>query len=206
MRGQKSYKIWFGLYFFNNFKCIILFFLKTKGTGPDAFFYVGKFGTYPNQANSKGFQVPYPENQSGEKLKAFNGETIQIKLPNSLKTKEIGWLSVWCRQFSVDFGNVPFFMDSQNKPNKENEVENEAESSAESGAESSAESENAADFINSHNIIVTLIINLLTVLINAWSRTEFLMFKMGIKWSFAERKVSRSEAKKFNNFDRKSNI
>ena len=62
-------------------------------------------------------------------------------------------------------------MDSQNKPNKENEVENEAESSAESGAESSAESsaesENAADFINSHNIIVTLIINLLTVLINA---------------------------------------
>merc|ERR1712018_211105 len=51
------------------------------GTGPDAFFYVGKFGTKPQQANSKGFQVPYPENQSGKKLNAFNGETIQIKLP-----------------------------------------------------------------------------------------------------------------------------
>ena len=106
--------------------------------------------------------MPYPENQSGEKLNAFNGETIQIKLPNNLKTNEIGWLSVWCRQFSVDFGNVPFFMDSQNKPNKENEVESDAES----GAESEAESENAADFINSHNIIVTIILNLFTVLIN----------------------------------------
>ena len=89
--------------------CNLLFWI---GNGTDAFFYVGKFGTYVENANSDGFQIAYPENQVGTKLTAFTNETIQIKMPNELKTTEIGWLAVWCPEFYQNFGYVPFFMGS----------------------------------------------------------------------------------------------
>ena len=85
------------------------------GAGPDAFFYVGKFGTKVQDANRVGIKVPYPEN-SDVKLPAYNGQTLILKLPNGIKSNEIGWLSVWCVKFSVNFGHLPFFMSSDDNP------------------------------------------------------------------------------------------
>ena len=82
----------------------ISFFFLQIGKGPDAFFYVGKKGT---EINSDGIRLPYPEN-SDQKLGEFNGETIKINLPKEIKFDEIGWLSVWCRKFGVDFGHLIF--------------------------------------------------------------------------------------------------
>ena len=60
------------------------------GTAPDAFFYVGKFNTMVYNANTVGFKVDYPENSPNAVLQAFNGEDVTIKLPNGLKSNEIG--------------------------------------------------------------------------------------------------------------------
>ena len=43
-----------------------------------------------NNANSDGFKVDYPENSPNAVLQAFNGEDVTIKLPNGLKSNEIG--------------------------------------------------------------------------------------------------------------------
>merc|ERR1711994_550496 len=80
---------------------------KYDGKGPDVYFYVGKKGTEIKNANIDGIRLPYPEN-SDQKLGEFNGETIKINLPKEIRFDEIGWLSVWCRKFSVDFGHLIF--------------------------------------------------------------------------------------------------
>ena len=80
---------------------------KYIGKGPDVYFYVGKKGTEIKNANIDGIRLPYPEN-SDQKLGKFNGETIKINLPKEIKFDEIGWLSVWCRKFGVDFGHLIF--------------------------------------------------------------------------------------------------
>merc|ERR1712223_788705 len=85
------------------------------------FFYVGKKGT---EINSDGIRLPYPEN-SDQKLGEFNGETIKINLRNEIKFDEIGWLSVWCRKFSVDFGHLIFDYGSSNVNIDENHNEND---------------------------------------------------------------------------------
>lgn len=41
-------------------------------------------------ANSVGFKVDYPENSPDAVLQAFNGEDVTIKLPDGLKSNEIG--------------------------------------------------------------------------------------------------------------------
>merc|ERR1711983_415990 len=94
---------------------------KYDGKGPDAFFYVGKKGTEPN---SDGIRLPYPEN-SDQKLGEFNGETIKINLPKEIRFDEIGWLSVWCRKFSVDFGHWIENYGSSNVNIDENHNEND---------------------------------------------------------------------------------
>ncbi|KAI5706345.1 hypothetical protein M8J75_007174 [Diaphorina citri] len=55
------------------------------GTGPDAYFWVGK-------------DPPV--------LKAYQKADIILKLPNGMRIKDIKWLSVWCRRFTVNFGDI----------------------------------------------------------------------------------------------------
>jgi len=97
---------------------------KYDGKGPAAFFYVGKKGTEIKNANSDGIRLPYPEN-SDQKLGEFNGETIKINLPKEIRFDEIGWLSVWCRKFSVDFGHWIENYGSSNVNIDENHNEND---------------------------------------------------------------------------------
>jgi len=83
------------------------------GAGPDAFFWAGT-----SQApSSVGTILPYPfagkfynyEDLSAPILsRRFNKEDIVLTLPEDLKASDIKWLSVWCRQFSVNFGDLFF--------------------------------------------------------------------------------------------------
>ena len=87
---------------------------KYDGTGPDAFFLVGTRGT-PSRA---GTILPYPFNgtfygyddQSAPIIKgSFIGDKdITLTLPKYLKATNIKWLSVWCRRFNQNFGDVMF--------------------------------------------------------------------------------------------------
>ena len=93
-----------------------------SGTGPDAFFYVGKKGSYVHSANQKGIWIPYPI-WSQSKLSAFNGEnTIRLELDKDLNINELSWLSVWCRQYAVDFGHV-YLIEAVNNPNPVKEID-----------------------------------------------------------------------------------
>ena len=46
--------------------------------------------------------------QSAPILKGSAKEQITLRLPENMKVGDIKWLSVWCRKFSVDFGNLIF--------------------------------------------------------------------------------------------------
>merc|ERR1711997_511782 len=84
------------------------------GAGPDAFFWAGTQG-YPSGV---GTILPYPfegkffeyEDQSAPILSGrFSGDKeITLTLPDTLKATDIKWLSVWCRAFSVNFGDLTF--------------------------------------------------------------------------------------------------
>merc|ERR1711953_1152614 len=84
------------------------------GAGPDAFFWVGTQGS----PSSVGTILPYPfegkffeyEDQSAPILQGqFSGDKdIKLPLPDSLKTTDLKWISVWCRAFQVNFGDLTF--------------------------------------------------------------------------------------------------
>ncbi|XP_055306953.1 protein Skeletor, isoforms B/C isoform X1 [Sitodiplosis mosellana] len=75
------------------------------GTGPDAFFWVGK----TPRPSPEGYIIPYPEEYTGRDppiLQAHNNTDIILRLPMGKRIRDIRWLSVWCRRFTVDFGEV----------------------------------------------------------------------------------------------------
>ncbi|CRL05403.1 CLUMA_CG018002, isoform B [Clunio marinus] len=75
------------------------------GTGPDAFFWVGN----SPRPSPEGYIIPYPEEYSGREppvLRAHNNSDIILRLPMGKRIRDTRWLSVWCRRFTVDFGEV----------------------------------------------------------------------------------------------------
>lgn len=69
--------------------------------GADAHFWVG-VGAQPGP---DGTVVP-DENGATKPLKRYEGKTIVITLPDHLTVFDIDHLSVWCKAFFADFGNV----------------------------------------------------------------------------------------------------
>jgi len=83
------------------------------GAGPDAFFWTGT----SKQPTAVGTILPYPfkgefyeyEDQNAPILnKRYNNEEVTLTLPDNLKTSDLKWLSVWCRAFRVNFGDMFF--------------------------------------------------------------------------------------------------
>ncbi|XP_050068770.1 protein Skeletor, isoforms B/C-like isoform X2 [Anopheles maculipalpis] len=75
------------------------------GNAPDAFFWVGN----SPRPSPEGYIIPYPEEYSGREppvLQQHNNTDIILKLPMGKRIRDIRWLSVWCRRFTVDFGEI----------------------------------------------------------------------------------------------------
>ncbi|XP_066247644.1 protein Skeletor, isoforms B/C isoform X1 [Euwallacea similis] len=75
------------------------------GTGPDAFFWIGN----SPRPSPEGIIIPYPEDyyeRDPPILKAHNNTNIILRLPMGKRIRDIRWLSVWCRRFTVDFSEV----------------------------------------------------------------------------------------------------
>ncbi|TRY81057.1 hypothetical protein TCAL_09448 [Tigriopus californicus] len=73
------------------------------GQGPDAYFYAGESGV-PSEdgyiiANEKGTE---------DVLSSYRTKNIVLTLPGGKTVKDIKWLSVWCRAFGVNFGELVF--------------------------------------------------------------------------------------------------
>ena len=43
----------------------------------------------------------------------FSSENCRLTLPEDLKASEIKWLSVWCRRFTISFGDLFFSEDME---------------------------------------------------------------------------------------------
>jgi len=102
-----------GEVFMKDEKTLVIKGFTYDGAGPDAFFWAGTSQT----PSSVGTILPYPfegkfyeyEDQNAPILsKRFNGEEIVLTLPETLKATDIKWLSVWCRAFQVNFGDLQF--------------------------------------------------------------------------------------------------
>jgi len=86
------------------------------GAGPDAFFLVGTEGT-PEKTNEsttailahpfQGIHYQYRDQEATILEAALNIQVV-LTLPPNMKVSDVKWLSVWCRKFSVDFGNMIF--------------------------------------------------------------------------------------------------
>ena len=84
------------------------------GQGPDAFFWVGTSGV----PSDEGHILPYPFDGKFYKYKDsdapvltgyFDGsKDLKLTLPDDLNVSDLKWFSVWCRQFSVNFGDLIF--------------------------------------------------------------------------------------------------
>jgi len=85
--------------------------LQYDGAGPDTFFWVGT----GNQPHTRGRQIAN-ENGSLEVLNKYEGEDIELKLPDDLTVFDIDWLSVWCVAYKQDFGHVKIPRDDLNVP------------------------------------------------------------------------------------------
>lgn len=75
------------------------------GTGPDAFFWIGN----SPRPSPEGTIIPFPDDyyeRDPPVLKAHNNSDIILRLPMGKRIRDIRWLSVWCRRFTVDFGEV----------------------------------------------------------------------------------------------------
>ncbi|XP_050532309.1 protein Skeletor, isoforms B/C-like [Daktulosphaira vitifoliae] len=75
------------------------------GIGPTAYFWAGK----TSRPSPDGFIIPYPEDYPAVEpppLQTHNNSNIILRLPPNKRIKDIKWLSVWCRRFTVNFGEV----------------------------------------------------------------------------------------------------
>ncbi|XP_059096369.1 uncharacterized protein LOC131890931 isoform X2 [Tigriopus californicus] len=83
------------------------------GQGPDAFFWVGTEG----EPGEVGTILPYPfqgefyeytDSNAPIITGKFDKVNITLTLPEDLKVTDLKWISVWCRQFSVNFADAFF--------------------------------------------------------------------------------------------------
>jgi len=89
------------------------------GKGPDAFFMIGTHDADEKPNLDDGIPIPYSKdklqiqklydiNDEIPKLTAFKNEQFKITLPPGIHVSDLKWLSVYCRQYTKDFGNVKF--------------------------------------------------------------------------------------------------
>jgi len=69
-----------------------------NGSGPNVSFYGGENGNYRSGVNMS-------ERLNG---RAWEGETLNLFLPEGTSFDEINSFSVWCFEFDVDFSSVSF--------------------------------------------------------------------------------------------------
>jgi len=85
------------------------------GEGPDAFFLAGTSGK-PSRASGnvvlpypyEGKHFSYSDRNIPLLLRPFGGEDVVLTLPPGRTVGELRWISVWCRDYQINFGHVTF--------------------------------------------------------------------------------------------------
>jgi len=87
------------------------------GAGPGAYFWVGTMGTprdtdesttaflaYPFDGKHYSYSDPSPTAELGK----VENKNITLTLPPHIQAREVAWMSVWCRPFRANFGEIIF--------------------------------------------------------------------------------------------------
>jgi hypothetical protein len=94
--------------------------LVYDGEGPDAFFLAGTEGARPSDSQPSSLVVlPHAAPRAAARLAysdpaipalpAFTGgQELVLRLPEGVTVSSLRWLSLWCRDFGVNFGHVTF--------------------------------------------------------------------------------------------------
>ncbi|XP_006815462.1 protein Skeletor, isoforms B/C-like [Saccoglossus kowalevskii] len=72
------------------------------GAAPDAFFWGGT----TDEPGSSGEVIPDEFGRTATKLGTYINRSITITLPDGKTINNYRWVSVWCRDFTVDFGHI----------------------------------------------------------------------------------------------------
>ncbi|XP_038065022.1 protein Skeletor, isoforms B/C-like [Patiria miniata] len=80
------------------------------GTAPDAFVWIGTT-SQPDSTGTIAPVVPGSETKLGE----YRGTNLVAYLPGSMTVQDYKWISIWCRNFSANFGDV-YIPDSFRNP------------------------------------------------------------------------------------------
>ena len=56
----------------------------------------------------RGFFIFFSDSMNMEvaSLKKMKNNDVLLTLPGTLKVRDIGWLSIWCKRFTVNYGEV----------------------------------------------------------------------------------------------------
>ncbi|XP_013194628.2 protein Skeletor, isoforms D/E isoform X1 [Amyelois transitella] len=76
--------------------------LHYDGEGPAAYFYVG---SSKSPSASGGLRLRDERGGTGP-LRRYRGEGVTLSLPDGKTLKDVKWFSIWCDEFSVNFGDV----------------------------------------------------------------------------------------------------
>ena len=63
----------------------------------------------------------------------FKGDTVTLEMPDGVKVTDLRWISVWCKKFSVNFGDLFFDFNAQ----KDEERDEDDGNAGKSGAQAS---------------------------------------------------------------------
>lgn len=69
-----------------------------------AYFYVGS-SNKPNNGD-RSWRVRDEKGSSSELTRRYRNKDITLSLPDGKTLRDIKWFSVWCDEYSVDFGSV----------------------------------------------------------------------------------------------------
>ena len=136
------------------------------GNGPDTFFILGNKESEDEPNLKDGIPLAYFDEGKETKefsiddpdipiLRMFLGETFLIKLPQGLRVTDLKWISVYCREFDINFGDIIFaekplkekveIQDKVEEPKAEEDSEGEAEAEEDSEGDDAKAEEDSED-------------------------------------------------------------
>jgi len=107
----RSHKVSGKVYYVNNSSQLYIKDFTFDGQGFGVYFYIALEGsTRPfNRKNS--FAVNWPDPLSAERTpvkRIFDRQDILINLPADISGHKVQWLSLWCEEFGISFGDLVF--------------------------------------------------------------------------------------------------
>jgi hypothetical protein len=107
----RSHKVTGEVYFINNSSQLYIKDFTFDGLGFGVYFYVALQGAKRPFSRKNSVAVNWPDPLSAERTpikKAFNKQDIVINLPSDKSGDKVVWLSLWCEEFGISFGDLVF--------------------------------------------------------------------------------------------------